>query len=155
MSNCDQCNARDVPDQQKRDECACNGYRDQSGVTWEGCRAASPEAQAKQASRSGQTNPIWSEPNCFSRIAKHRESMQDILKWWYPQVCGHGTYRQDLMVKEQHRHEVRVFRLRGAPKPRDRDEVERSMGIREDQQVGGIYGLAYANHPAFALIKKA
>lgn len=159
MSTCDRCQSRDVPDQQSHDECAANSYRDQSGGTWEGCRAASPEAQAKQANRSGQTCSIWSEPTCFDRLCKRDSSpfyqwSAPILKWFYPAVCGHGTYRQDMMVQSIHRYEVRVQRLRGKPEPRLRDEVERSVDIRADQQTGGIYHALYYKYPAFALIRK-
>lgn len=116
------------------------------------CRRASAEAQAKEDNRTGQIGPKWTERTCFDALCRHQQTLTEVLTWHYPQVSHHGTYRQDIMVLSVHRYEVRRFRLRGEPRPRHRDEVEKSLGAT--RRVGGIYDLAYRNSPVFAAIRK-
>jgi hypothetical protein len=72
-----------------------------------------------------------------------------MLKWSYSPYGWRGAYRDELTMEEMHRHDVRVYRLRGNPKPRSRDDVAKLFpGLTMN---GGFKALLYRETPFFKM----
>lgn len=124
------------------------------------CYRASPVAQSTIAYREriraavGTVTPTVFDLECRRRTPHRQTMMQafsDVLKWHWSQERYEGPYCKTLLLKEIHRYEERVQRLRGI-KPRPKDMVASSIGGLKAMSIWDDF--AKLRHHMFAFIPK-